>query len=158
MQTEAPPQPPHIYDEPSFVRRLLGDELLEIALFVLTLGVGWLVWLAFVAPKGKTPAKDFVNVTIYDYRSAQPARWPQVWLREVFGKIALPVMLATGFSLLFGSAQGSTVFAAYHIMGGLAGVVLEDKRTIWDYIGRTYLVYNPRPQKPARMVDDSTGR
>ena len=112
MQAEAPPQPPHIYDEPSFVRRLLGDELLEIALFVLTLGVGWFVWLAFVAPEGKTPAKDFVNVTIYDYRTAQRARWPQVWLREVFGKIALPIMLATGFSVAFGSAQGSTVFVA----------------------------------------------
>ena len=147
MQAEAPPQPPHIYDEPSFLRRVLGDEILEIVLFVLTLGVGWLVWLAFVAPKGKTPAKDFVNVTIYDYRTAQRARWQQVWLREVFGKIALPVMLATGFSVLFGSAQGSTVFAAYHIMGGLAGVVLEDKRTIWDYIGRTYLVYEPRARR-----------
>ena len=144
MQSEAPPQPPHIYDEPSFARRLFGDQLLEMALFVLTLGIGWLVWLAFTAPKSRTPAKDFVNVRIFDYRTAQPARWQQVWLREAFGKIALPIILAALFEVAFGSAQGSTVFAAYYIMGGLAGVVLEEKRTIWDHISRTYLVYEPR--------------
>jgi hypothetical protein len=150
LQAEAPPPPPHIYDEPSFLRRVLGDELLEVALFVITFGVGWFVWLAFVAPKGKTPAKDFVGVTIFDYRTAQPARWQQVWLREVFGKVALPAILAAAFSVGFGSAQGSTVFAAYHILGGLAGIVLEDKRTVWDYIGRTYLVYDPERKTKRR--------
>jgi hypothetical protein len=155
LQTEAPPQLPHVYDEPSFLRRLLGDELLEIALFFLTLGIGWFVWLALVAPRGKTPAKDFVNVTIYDYRTAQPARWQQVWLRDVFGKVALPAILAAVFSLGFGSTQGSTVFVAYQVMGGLAAVVLEDRRAVWDYVGRTYLVYEPgRPQR--RGAGDST--
>jgi hypothetical protein len=147
LQAEAPPPPPHIYDEPSFLRRLFGDWLLEIALFFLTLGIGWFVWLALVAPKGKTPAKDFVNVTVYDYRTAQRARWQQVWLREVFGKVAFPAILAAAFSVGFGSAQGSTVFAAYTVLGGLAAVVLEDKRAVWDYVGRTYVAYEPRRRR-----------
>jgi uncharacterized RDD family membrane protein YckC len=127
----------------SFARRFFGDQLLEVVIFILTLGVGWYVWLALVSPRGRTPAKDFVGVTIHDHRTGRVSRWQQVWLREVFGKGLFPAFLAAVGSFAFGPAQGSTLFALYFVLGGLSPLVLEERRAIWDHVAGTYVAYEP---------------
>jgi uncharacterized RDD family membrane protein YckC len=133
-------------EEVSFRRRLLGDELLEIALFCITIGIGWLVWLAFVSRRGRTPAKDFVGVTIHDYWTGDVASVRQVWLREVGGKFVFPAAFSAFISFAFGPAFGSTVFACYHLAGALSPLLLEERRAIWDHIAGTMVRYHPEPQ------------
>ena len=60
-------------EEATFTRRFFGDNMLEGVLQVCTLFIGWLIWLAIVAPKGQTPAKQLLNIRIHDYRSGEIA-------------------------------------------------------------------------------------
>jgi RDD family len=135
-------------EEPaSFTRRLLGDELLEVTLFFMTLIVGWFVWLALVAQRGRTPAKDFVGVVIHDYRTGEVASWKQVWIREAGGKLVFPATFAAFLSVFVGSNFGSAFFGVYHVLGLLSGLVLEERRAVWDHIAGTFVLYHPEPKR-----------
>ncbi|HEX5369515.1 MAG TPA: RDD family protein [Dehalococcoidia bacterium] len=137
--------PVYAEQEVSFQRRFLADELLEIALFVITIGIGWYVWLLFTSRRGRTPAKDFAGVTIHDYNTGEVASMRKVWIREVGGKVVFPAAISTFVSFAFGPAFGSTFFAAYHVTGALSPIVLEERRAIWDHIAGTVVRYHLEP-------------
>ena len=139
---------PPVYREEdvSWERRFLVDELLEIGLFIITVGVGWYLWLVFTSRRGRTPAKDFGNVTIHDYRTGDVASMRRVWIREVGGKFVFPAAMSTFVAFAFGTPFGSTFFAAYHVAGALSPIVLEERRAIWDHLAGTMLRYHPEPE------------
>src|SRR5687767_5222151 len=78
----------------TYTRRFFGDFLLEGLLAVLTLGIGWLIWFAIVAPKGQTPAKQLLSVYIHDFDTGQRASAGKVWLREIVWKIVAPFVIS----------------------------------------------------------------
>ncbi len=139
---------PPVYreEEVSWQRRFLIDELLEIGLFFISVGVGWYVWLLFTSRRGRTPAKDFGGVTIHDYNTGEVASRRKVWIREVGGKFVFPAAVSTFVSFAFGTAFGSTFFAAYHLAGALSPIVLEERRAIWDHLAGTMVRYHPEPE------------
>src|SRR5687767_241439 len=76
------------------VRRFLADNWLELVLQTLTLGIGWLIWLAIASTKGQTPSKQRTGIYIHAYDSGAIASAGRVWMREIVGKYAVPVFIA----------------------------------------------------------------
>ena len=55
------------------VGRRIGGYFLDLLLFVVTLGIGYLVWALIVWKDGLTPAKQLLDMRCYrpaDYRAA----------------------------------------------------------------------------------------
>ena len=119
------------------MRRLFGDSLLEGVLFLLTLGVGWLIWFSFEARKGQTPAKRLVGVKIHDYRTGAVASARRVWVREVVGKIVASAVIGVVAVLITGSEEAGVVSRVYDLFGALLVLTTVDRRTTWDYLSGT---------------------
>jgi uncharacterized RDD family membrane protein YckC len=102
----------------------LGASLLDGLLFVVTLGIGWLIWDILLLSKATSPAKKMLGLRIVDIKTGVPATMQQMLLREVLGKYVLGSI-----------ASGIT---------GLVSVVLilvtPSRQGVWDYIARTTVV------------------
>lgn len=88
--------------------RRLGGYLLELVIFFVTLGIGWLIWLRFVAPKGQTPAKTLTGMYILD-EDGTLASTKKIWVREtlvvattILGWYLIVPLAADGIWVLFG--------------------------------------------------------
>ena len=71
----------------SRLRRLSGA-VLEALLLMVTLGIGWLIWLAIVAPRSQTPAKQLLDMYILR-EDGTPATASRVWARELLVKVVI---------------------------------------------------------------------
>ena len=67
----------------------LGATLLDGLLFVVTLGIGWLIWQIVLLSKSTSPAKKMLGLRIVDIKTGAPATMQQMLLREVLGKYVL---------------------------------------------------------------------
>ncbi len=81
--------------------RRLGGYLVETALAVVTLGVGWIIWFIIVAPRGQTPAKQLLGMYILRADGTR-AGSSSVWVRELLVK-----------GLLFGILAALTLYLAW---------------------------------------------
>jgi len=101
----------------------LGASLLDGLLFVVTLGIGWLIWDIVLFSQSTSPAKKMLGLRVVDINTRAPATMQQMLLREVLGKFIL------------GSITGIT---------GLVSIVLilvtPSRQGVWDYIARTTVV------------------
>jgi uncharacterized RDD family membrane protein YckC len=107
--------------------RRLGGAILESLLFVVTLGVGWLIWLYFTSQHAQTPAKQILGMYILR-RDGTPATAGRVWLREIV------------FEILVFSAAG-------WFLGGIPGIIDgawilwdKDRQTLHDKMADTIVV------------------
>ena len=139
----------------SMPRRFLGDNWLEWVLQVVTLGIGWLIWFAIVAPKGQTPAKQLVNVYIYNYNTGQVARAGRVWAREILGKYTLLWFIGIGAVLETGSVLSFFGGNLFFVLGALAVLFNDDRRALWDYIAGTAVRYHA-DDSPFRPSPEAT--
>lgn len=71
-------------------QRLLGM-LLDRLILVLSLIVGWLIWLVFTSRTAQTPGKRLIYTYIVDFRSGMPVSAFRVWSREVIYVLMLLV-------------------------------------------------------------------
>lgn len=125
--------------------RRLGGYILESVLIVITLVVGWLIWLYFTAQTSQTPAKRLLNMYILT-EEGEPATAGRVWAREILVDW-----------LLFGVAGGL-------ITGGIASIVDagwilfdRDNQTLHDKISQTIVIHVPVPSvRRAGLVDPAT--
>ena len=108
------------------LRRLAGH-LLESLLIAGLLGVGWLIWLWFVAPRSQSPAKALLDMYILT-EDGHPASARRVWAREVLVQVI-------GFG-----------FLAW-LIGGMANVADAlwiffdpDRQTLHDKVANTLVV------------------
>ncbi len=122
----------------TFTRRFFGDILLELLLVLVTLVIGWYIWLLFTAKTAQTPAKRLLNVYILDANTEQPVSAGRVWARDALVK-----------GLLFGIAGYITlgipplVDNAWALFGG-------NRQALHDKIVTTVVVYAPSglPESP----------
>lgn len=135
----------------TFTRRFFGDGILEGLLFLFTLGIGWLIWFAIVAPGGQTPAKKLLNVRIHDATTGAVATTSQVWIRDFVGKFVLPFVLTLLFYAAFSTSwqEANSVSNAYNIISGV--MILGTNRGIWDRLAGTVVRYN----SPATVAGNS---
>jgi uncharacterized RDD family membrane protein YckC len=131
-------------EDATFTRRFFGDNVLEGILQILTLGVGWLIWLAIVSRKGQTPAKQLLNIRIHDYRTGRTASATQVWIREVGVKVLLP--LGVGLALWGSSSlEACNAFSSFYtLVVGVALLSSAERRAVWDHVSGTVVRYHPK--------------
>jgi hypothetical protein len=132
----------------SAVRRF-WSLILDLLLFWLTLGVGWVVWAIVLLPKSQTPAKQILGYVLVDHRSGRrPALW-RVALRQ-FLPVALTIFAFFGplYVLTYTHEAnedlaipvgGTLVIALFLLVDALA-VLGKQQRRLFDYVFETSVV------------------
>lgn len=107
--------------------RRLGGYLLDGLLAIVTLWIGWIIWLLIVMKDGQTPAKQLLGMRTVSLETHWKAGWGTTALREV-------IRIVVGYIL------GYTVI----------GLVLffwllwdKDNRQLWDLAAGTVIVNDP---------------
>ncbi len=80
----------------TFTRRFFGSWLLESVLFIVTLFVGWFIWLIFTAQKAQSPAKTLTSVYIINIETGRAVGAGEVWVRDVVLKIIVAGIVPFG--------------------------------------------------------------
>ena len=83
----------------------LGAFLLDYLIIWLTIGIGWLVWLAIVARRGQSPGKSLLGLYILRTDGQQPTT-RYVWVRE-FGWDAAVGLVAVALLVVLGAVASS---------------------------------------------------
>ena len=116
-----------------FNRRLWGTSLLEGVLMIITLYLGWFIWLFFTAKTGQTPAKRLLNVYTLDARTGQVTSAGRVWLRDVVVE-----------TLLFAWIGGVFTAGIASLIDGAFVLFDKNRQSLHDKIVDTIVVYAPR--------------
>jgi uncharacterized RDD family membrane protein YckC len=123
--------------------------ILDLLLFWLTLGVGWVVWAIVLLPKSQTPAKQILGYVLVDHRSGRrPALW-RVALRQ-FLPVALTIFAFFGplYVLTYTHEAnedlaipvgGTLVIALFLLIDALV-VFSRQRRRLFDYFFDTSVV------------------
>jgi hypothetical protein len=124
--------------------------LLDLALFSVTLGIGWLVWLAVAARRGQTPAKQILGLYIHDHETGAVASVSQVWRRDLLWKVVAPALIIAvagivAFVLGPFFAFIPLIAEALHLLAGARVVLKQDRRAGWDLEADTVVRYHPKP-------------
>lgn len=107
--------------------RRLGGYLLDGLLALVTLGIGWFIWLLIVMKDGQTPAKQILGMRAVSMDTHWKAGWGTTAVREV-------LRFVIGYILEY----------------TLIGLVLlcwllwdKDNRQLWDLVAGTVIVNDP---------------
>lgn len=126
----------YLPDETATVERVTYNRrfltvLLESTLTLVTLVIGWYIWLAFTAPTAQTPAKRMVNVFIIDADTHRAITAGRVWVRELLVKGILLAIVG--------------IFTAY--IASLANALWpffdKNRQALHDKVVNTVVVYAP---------------
>ena len=72
----------NLYPKASIKHRL-GGYFLDLALAILTLGVGWIIWSLFAWRNGQTPAKQILKMRVVAEESRENATWKHMAIRQL---------------------------------------------------------------------------
>jgi uncharacterized RDD family membrane protein YckC len=108
------------------VGRRIGAFLLALLLYVLTLGIGYIIWGLIVWGRGQTPALQALGMRCWRPATQRVAGWWWMALREIVG----------GFIESFFTFIG--VIASFTLMA-----VGRERKCIHDYIAGTVVLYDP---------------
>jgi uncharacterized RDD family membrane protein YckC len=100
-----------------------GALLLDSLLFIVTCGIGWLIWDIVLWQQSTSPAKKMLNLKIVDISTGAPASMVQMLLREGLGKIVL-----------------SAITGIVGIISAILILVVPSRQGVWDYISKTTVV------------------
>ena len=127
----SPPPPPPSNNFGSFSAGVVpcgngvrfGALLLDALLFVVTCGIGWLIWDIVLWQQSTSPAKKMLNLKIVDINTGAPASMVQMLLREGLGKIVL-----------------SAITGIVGIVSAILILVVPSRQGVWDFIAKTTVV------------------
>jgi uncharacterized RDD family membrane protein YckC len=105
--------------------RRIGAWFLAIVLFIVTLGIGYIIWGLIVWGRGQTPTYQVLGMRCWRPDSNGVATWGWMALREVVGRLV----------------EGAITLLA--VASFVMFLVLKQRRTIHDYIGGTVVVRDP---------------
>ncbi len=108
------------------IGRRIGAFFLAILLYVLTLGIGYVVWGLFVWGRGQTPALQVLGMRCWRPESQRVAGWWWMALREIVGGF-----IETCFSFV-------TVIISFIVMA-----TGRERKCIHDYIAGTVVLDDP---------------
>lgn len=103
------------------VQARLASLLLDVALAVVTLIIGWLIWNLYTWKTGQTPAKRILKQVVVDAQTGEVFSWSRMALREFAVK-------GVAGNIASGATSGVT-----YVIDSLF-VFREDRRTIHDLI------------------------
>jgi uncharacterized RDD family membrane protein YckC len=144
----APPPPPPLVSRPTFEYQAipplapgqlprgwtevspwgrLGARLLDTAIYAVTLGIGWLIWAAFTAGGGQTPAKRMLGHTVIAADTHRPVGFARMfWVRGVLCYLIVPIVIVCTLGLV--------LFMPFWN---------KHNQNIWDRISVCYVVRRP---------------
>jgi len=96
-----------------------GGLLLDGLLFMVTLGIGWMIWTLVVWSNGQTPAKQLLHHVVADVNTGQPFGWGQMFVREFLVRGLLFYVISTVTLGIFGLIDACMVWS-------------QDNRTLHD--------------------------
>ena len=114
--------------------RRFGAYLLEIPLALVTLGIGYLIWMLVVWARGQTPAKQLLKMRVVRLEERRAAHWGWMALRNfLLGTlIGIPLeLIFPGLSILWLLANAITL------------LVSSRNQALWDMIVKTVVVHDP---------------
>jgi len=86
--------------ELSSVGKRFGAYVLELLLFLVTLGIGWLIWTLIILGRGQTPAKQILNMRVVNTESGQSPGWGLMFVREFLLKgVVMSIVVSVTFGL-----------------------------------------------------------
>jgi uncharacterized RDD family membrane protein YckC len=77
--------------------RRLGALALDLLLFIVTLGIGWLVWSLIVWARGQSPAKQLLGMRVVHADTLETVSWGRMALREIVCKEIVGLAAAITF-------------------------------------------------------------
>ena len=105
----------------------LGAFVIEGLLVIVTLGIGWLIWAATLAPQGQTPAKKLLNLRVISADTLRPVGFATMfWLRGLLAGIIATVAITLTLGIIY--------FMPFWD---------ERNQNIWDKVTGTYVVIDP---------------
>ena len=114
----------------TYNRRFWGTYLLEGLLFLVTLIIGWYIWLAFTAKTSQSPAKRLLDVYVLDIQTGQPITAGRVWVREVLVKQLLVTLIGA-------------VIGVASIVDSIWVLFDKNRQALHDKVVGTVVVYAP---------------
>ena len=106
------------------VGRRIGAFFLAIPLFIVTLGIGYLVWGLIIWGRGQTPTFQVLGMRCWRPDSARVPGWGWMAVREVIGRIV----------------EGLTITAIVSLVLFLA---TDQRKSLHDYVAGTIVLYDP---------------
>ncbi len=114
--------------------RRLGAYLLEIPLAVVTLGIGYLIWMLIVWARGQTPAKQLLRMRVVRLEERRAAHWGWMAMRNFVLALAIGIPLELIFSRLS---------ILWLLANAIALLVNSRNQALWDMIVKTVVVHDP---------------
>ena len=118
-------------------QRLAGHTL-EVVLFALTLGAGWVFWFASTGRGGQTPAKRLLGLRVVD-GEGRPAGLRRMVVRDVLLKVVAFVLL--DLLLLSMEVEGGVDLAFAGVVAWLVAALWcawdGNRQCLWDKVAGT---------------------
>jgi uncharacterized RDD family membrane protein YckC len=127
MTTAENPQHSGIREPLATAGARLGSYLLEAALVVVTLGIGWLIWSFIVWGKGTTPGHQILKQYVVNESTGETFSWGRMAVREFLVKQLLCGILA------------AFTFGIFFLVDSLL-VTRDDRKSIHDRISGSLVV------------------
>lgn len=113
-----------------------GAAVLELLLFGVTLGAGWVVWWITLWDSGRTPAKAVLHLRVARLSDGRPPTVGRMALHELLTKLLVPLALITA----------------------AVALVDDQRRSLWDHVTGTIVVagdatWPPPPPEGAEGLD-----
>ncbi len=108
------------------VGRRVGAFFLAGVLFIITLGIGYVVWGLVIWGRGQTPALQVLGMRVWHPESRQVATFGRMALREIAGRIVEGLLSVISLLVSF-----------------ILMVTGRERKTIHDYIASTVVLYDP---------------
>ncbi len=115
----------------TYTRRFFGDWVLEGLLIIVTLVIGWFIWMIFTSKTGQSPAKRLVNTYPINLETGRRIGQGDSWLREVVVK-----MLVIGALNSFTSGLAGLIDAVWLFFD-------KDRQALHDKVLKQVVVYAP---------------
>ena len=113
----------------SFQHRL-GALALDAVLFMVTFGIGWVIWSLIVWGEGQTPAKKILKIRVYAADTQRPATWGHMGIREML----VPMSVSIASTLTGGLALIAWIIVEIVFYSS------KNQRTLRDYWVKTAVV------------------
>jgi len=115
----------------------LGALALDCALYVVTLGIGWVIWSLVLWGQGQTPGKKILKIRVYAADTQRPATWGHMAIREFL--IMFAIGIAAGVLNLFTIVVGTIGLIAWFVME-IVWYFTKGQRTLRDTLVKTLVV------------------
>ncbi len=111
--------------------RRIGAFFLTIPLFIVTLGIGYLIWGLIAWGHGQTPTMQVLKMRVYRPAERRPATWGIMALREIVGGIANGILSIVTELISF-----------------VMFLTSKDRKPFQDHIASTVVLYDPNKVLP----------